>query len=159
MVIKVNIQQRTALTSSGAGTILTAQTADNPSGFDSWTAYAGAFLEYRVLASSVHFQPSNRYSKTTTLCVPGYIYVDRSNSGAPVSKTVASTVVGAKCVTLEDPWRLTWKMASVEDAQFSQVAAPVTRNQFIFAFDGLSASVTYGEFLIAFLVEYRMPGA
>jgi len=165
-MLVVDLQAQGALTSTGGGVINTTWTSSS-STFPNFAAYAGLFDEFRVLGMHLEFFPANRYSKSTTICMPGFGVVDHADGTALTSYAQAATYASNRILSLEDPWTdrseyrgssvpaLKIRMDGVEEAQWLPTAST---SAFIFIklyFNGLTASTDYGMFILRGLVQFR----
>jgi len=153
--------------SSAAG-IIAGAVSINPNGVPGWADLVEVFDEFRVLAVELEYFPRNRYSKTTTVCVPGYAYVDHSDSSTPGSATLLQEAESCRVMSLEDPWTdrfdfggnkappLTWRMSGIEEAEFLNTSSfTQVPGSIKYYFQNLSASTTYGLFFAHYLVQFR----
>jgi len=142
------------LASTAGGAIATVF-GSGPSGCPNWADTNTVWGEYRTLAMTVEYYPNNRYSKTTTTCVPLAVLVDRRNSTALTSYDNATSHEACRLLSLEDPWRQSIKMEGTEEAAFSAVSGP---NDFFWVklyATGLTVSTTYGKIFVKYLVQFR----
>lgn len=153
--IAVNIHYVVGVSSSAAGVINAIYRSDPSAGAD-WASFTSAYHEYRVLAMRVRYEPSNRYSKTTTICQPLVTVVDHNNGSALGSYAAAYGHQSAKLVTLEDPWVRNWRMHDVQEADFIETTVAPTQVSGVKLYaDSLSVSTTYGMVFITWLVQFR----
>jgi len=139
-------------------------------GLTGWADYAALYDEYRVLAFQVEYFPTNRYTKATTSCVPGFAVIDRDSNGALTSTSQALGYASCRVMSLEEPWTdateyrgssipaLKWNMnGGVEEAGWTTTAAPVsaTRGAIKTWFTGETASISYGIVLQRMMVQFR----
>lgn len=141
--------------SSTAGGGIAQTFSSNPSGAGDWSSLAAVWEEYRVLAMRLRFRPDNRYSKTTTICRPGYVVVDRGTSAALASIQAAANHESAKEVDLEDPWSIEAHMSNSNESSFIAVASPIALIWFKLWFDSLTASTEYGIYELSWRVQFR----
>jgi len=140
---------------SDAGGVISTVFGNNPSSAGNWADTNTVWGEHRVLAFKVEFFPYNRYSKTTTTCIPVVVDVDRRSATALPNMAAATSRETAKLKSLEDPWKIEAKMKGSEEAQFLAVSSP---NSFIWIktyTSGLTVSTTYGLILVRYLVQFR----
>jgi len=153
--------------SSGAGVIVGA-VSTNPNGTANWADWVQVFDEFRVLAVEVEFFPRNRYSKTTTVCVPGYAAIDHSDSTAPSGATELQEHESCRIMSLEDPWTdrtdfagskqpsLKWRMNGIEESQFLNTSSfTQVPGAIKYYFSNLSNSTIYGLFFTNYIVQFR----
>lgn len=148
----------TGVISSTAGGVIDAYYSSDPSSYAlaEWTSLATLYGEYRVLGMEVKFAPYNRYSKTTTVCTPLIVLVDRENPTATLgSYQTAIAHESAVIRTLEDPWTETARMLGVEESQLRATSSPTALFSIKFYSDGLSVSTTYGRVFVFLLLQFR----
>jgi hypothetical protein len=144
-----------ALLASDAGGVIASVFGNAPNVCSNWADCNAVWGEYRTLAFDIHYGPDNRYSKSTTVCVPLAVGVDRRNSTAWSSWTSADAHESCRMVSLEDFWEHGAKMDGSEEAQFIVVSSP-SSNLWIKTYTtGLSISTTYGVTLVYYLVQFR----
>lgn len=141
--------------SSSGGSQITQTFSSNPASAGDWSSLAAVWEEYRILGMRVKFRPDNRYSKTTTICRPGYAVVDRGSSAALGSIQAAANHESAKEVDLEDPWSIEAKMNNADEASFISTASPQAFIWIKLWFEGLTASTEYGIIETAWRVQFR----
>jgi hypothetical protein len=134
-----------------------------------WSTFAGIYDEFRVLGAQLEFFPANRYSKTTTTCIPGVGVIDRDSNGALASTAQALSYSSVRMLSLEDPWTdlseyrgssvpaLKYKMSGPKEALWVTTATPTptTSPTIKIYFAGLSTSTYYGAVVARFLVQFR----
>lgn len=140
---------------STAGGAIADVYGNSPSGAPNWADMNTVWGEYRTLAMTIEFYPNNRYSKTTTTCVPLAVVVDRRNATAYASYDAATSHETARLRSLEDPWRVEIKMDGSEESQFIAVSGPTSSNWLKLYASGLTISTTYGKVFIKYLVQFR----
>jgi len=141
--------------SSSSGGLITNVFPSNPNGTSDWSSLAVAFDEYRTLGFEVMFFPDNRYSKTTTNCTPLAVVIDRDNSTALSSYTIASQYESCTFKSIEDPWVRSVKMCGIEDSSFINTSSPVPTFYMKLYGQNYSTSTAYGLILIKYLVQFR----
>jgi hypothetical protein len=142
-----------ALTSDGAGVYNTVYQPS--SSFDDFSDFSSVYDEVRCLSFKMIFVPSNRYTKVTTTCIPGYVFIDRGNSTASTSRAVAYAHESAKLLTLEDPWTHECKMTSIDESSFQSVASYASLFFIKTYFNGLSLATTYGYVRQIAIFQFR----
>jgi len=162
-----NLVFTNSMTSNVSGIINTIY-VQNPSVATSWGACSTLYDMYRVLAFELEFFPSNRYSKTTTICNPGVGLVDIDDAVTPIPSLVSGVGnVSARMLSLEDPWTdrgeyrgssvpsLKWYMDGAEHALWINTSAPVSSAAIKVFFNGLTVSAGYGQVIVRWLVQFR----
>lgn len=142
------------VSSDAAGKIATVF-GSNPSSAAGWANATAAFSEFRVLGFDVEFYPDNRYSKATTNCVPGVGIIDRRSNTALASFTTATSNETCRRLSIEDPWKFTVRMENAEESQFKDVGAPVDLYWIKLYFQTLGVSLSYGQTLQRWRVQFR----
>jgi len=143
--------------STGAGVFSTVF-GSRPDTCSSWAGFAAVFDQYRTLAFELTFMPDNRYSKTTTTCLPMLIVSDRDDATALTSLAAACSYDSVKMVSLEDPWSYTMKMDGIEEAAFLDTASPANTFYIKTYVSGLSLTTGYGLVLLTYRVQFRASG-
>ncbi len=142
------------LDSDGAGAILDV-IGNDPAASGDFSSFSNIYDEYRVLGERLEFFPYNRYSKTTTTCVPIIVVKDRNDSLALASYSAALQYSSAVKRSLEDPWMEQVKMNGIEDSGFSSTASTSANRWFKFYGDGLTTSTNYGRYFYYLRVQFR----
>ncbi len=142
------------LDSNGAGAILDV-IGNDPAASGDFASFSNIYDEYRILGERLEFFPYNRYSKTTTTCVPIIVVKDRNDSLALASYSSALQYSSAVKRSLEDPWVEQMKMVGIEDAGFVTTAATSANRWFKFYGDGLTTSTNYGRYFFYIRVQFR----
>lgn len=140
---------------STAGGVIADVIPGNPSNASNWADTNTVWGEYRLLGFSISFMPFNRYSKTTTNCVPFAVIIDRRNSTALASTTAAASHASCVMHSSEDPWTMSVKMSNAEESQFIAVSSPSAYQWFKFYASGLTVSTGYGYLLVTYRVQFR----
>lgn len=165
-LVVVDLIAQGAISSSAGGIINNVFTSGSVT-WPTFSTWAGLYDEYRVLGMQLEFFPSNRYSKATTVCNPGYGVVDHADSAALTTYAQAATYASARILSLEDPWTdrseyrgssvpsLVIRMDGVEEAQWLPVASTSSFLAIKLYFNGLTASTGYGMFMLRGLVQFR----
>jgi hypothetical protein len=142
------------VTSSIAGVISTS-VDNNPSGYLDWSSIAALWDDYRAVSLMVEFFPYDRYSKVTVSSKPIYVVFDRDSTGALGSVNACIQYESCKQESLEDPWTRVVKMTDPGDSAFITTASPAATFTLKTYQSGLTASTTYGEFMITLIVQVR----
>jgi hypothetical protein len=157
------------LTSSAGGVVNQVFTSSSAS-FQNFSTWAGLYDEFRILGLQLEFYPSNRYSKTTTSCVPGFGVVDHADSVALTSAAQALGYASCRILSVEDPWSdrreyrgssvpaLKVRMAGAEEAQWLSTGSTAGLLAIKLYFAGLTASTAYGLYLFRALAQFRGTG-
>jgi len=141
--------------SSTAGGAIANVLGSSPSGSPNWADTNTVWGEFRTLGFSVTFKPYNRYSKTLTTTTIPYITIDRRNGTALTSVDDAIRYSTARMMSLEDPWTITVKMASDDEADFQPVNTPTSVMWVKMFATGLTVSTAYGDLFIRYRVQFR----
>lgn len=140
---------------STAGGAIADVYGNSPTGSPNWADTNTVWGEFRVLGMKVRFYPNNRYSKTTTTCVPLVVCVDRRVSTALASYDAGVSREAHRLLSLEDPWTEQVLMDGSEEAQFQAVSGPVSVSWIKLYATGLTVSTTYGKVFVDYLVQFR----
>lgn len=156
-----------ALSSSAAGVINTV-VSSSPNTFANWSAYSAIYDEFRVLGMQLEYFPANRYSKTTTVCIPGIGVVDRNDSTTLSGPSILYE--STRQLSLEDPWTdrseyrgssvpaLIIKMNGAEEGQWLSTGSTAANLYIKLYFSGLTVSTQYGVYYVRALVQFRGQG-
>jgi hypothetical protein len=144
-----------ATLSSSAGGVIDLVINNDPSGYTDWSSFATIYDEFRVLSMEFKYVPRNRYSKTTTTCIPVFQVIDRDSVGALSSVNATVQYSSCKIRSVEDPFTEIIRMIGTPGAQFITTASPTWTFSAKFYQSGYSASTNYGDFLIHILVQFR----
>jgi hypothetical protein len=167
--IVVDLFSSGQLTSSAGGIINQVFTSSSTS-FQNFSTWAGLYEEFRILGIQLEFYPNNRYSKTTTSCIPGFGVVDHADTSALTSAAQALGYASCRILSVEDPWSdrseyrgssvpaLRIRMAGAEEAQWLPTASTAGLLAIKTYFTGLTASTQYGLFLFRALAQFRGTG-
>lgn len=155
-VVEIVLAGGGAITSTAGGVIANTFSIDDPGTAANWSDYATVWDEYRVLAAELYYSPQNVFNKlTTTVCAPGYLVIDRDGSSALTSYSQASAYGSSRFLSLEKPFRSIFRMNGVREAIFVTTASPGSTGSWLMYFSGLTASMTYGQVLIKWRVQFR----
>ncbi len=135
--------------------VLNPSYGSRPDNAPKWAAFSALFEEFRVLGWEIEFQPKDRYSKSTTICVPILAVVDREDATALTSYDQAASYDSARLLSLESPWKVSVHMQNAEESQFQQTSSPASLSYIKFYGDGLSSSTVYGKVFISYKVQFR----
>jgi len=167
-VTRCHLLFATANLNSTAGGVIATVISSSSVTFSNFAAYANIYDEFRVLGMQLEYFPANRYSKTTTVCMPGIGVVDRNDS-TPLS---APSILyeSTRQLSLEDPWTdrseyrgssvpaLHIRMEGAEEAQWLSTGSTAAELYVKLYFSGLTASTTYGVYYVRALVQFRGQG-
>lgn len=122
-----------------------------------WSSWAATYSEYRLLAACLHFVPAFQSSYPTSTAVGGTIamFVDRDNGTSALSLSQILENEGSKFCSINQPLSVTFKMLGTNEAQFVNTASPISPATIRFTTSSLSASTTYGIFILEWLLEGR----
>jgi len=168
-MVVVDLQAEGFLTSSAGGVLNNVYTSSSATwaNFGTW---AGLYDEFRVLGMQLEFFPNNRYSKVTTTCTPGFGVVDHADSTPLTSYAAALAYASNRVLSIEDPWTdrseyrgssvpsLIIRMDGAEEAQWLPTSSTSSYLAIKIYFSGLTASTSYGLFLLRGLVQFRGVG-
>jgi hypothetical protein len=164
--IVTNVLFELDLSSDTTGTIASVF-SNNPSGFYGWGNFNALYDEYRYLGIQVEYFPVNRYSKTTTTCVPGFAVVDRDDVAPLASQTAALMYESCRVMSLEDPWTdrreyrgssvpaLRMHMDGARESSWITTQTPAATGSIKLYFSQLSASTFYGKVIVRGLFQFR----
>jgi hypothetical protein len=170
----LSITDELAAASNGSGVMAYTFTNDpnNTTGSGSattpalWSSLQNVFAEYRVLAVQLTYtpvgqstqplntSPGSSYDQTGVIAVA----IDRTSSAgtAPTSYTTTTQLAGAFEKCNNQPIRCTARMDGFREAVFTNIASsPLGLFAIKFYGSGMQAGVTYGRFMIRYLVQFR----
>lgn len=127
----------------------------NPVATGSFSYLALAFSEYRTVAMRVEYVPDNVYQVTnaTKMII---VVCDRANSLTLLaSYPAAVSYSNHKTNTFQKKWSYTARMANIEESVFTPVGSPVSYYVIKWYSAGLTASTTYGRWIVTRTVEFR----
>jgi hypothetical protein len=154
--ITVLLNSQEGVTSSAGGVINNVAPLNNPAAANNWSDFAGAWDEFRVLASEIVFVPQNKYNKlTTTLCIPIIGVLDRDSSGALTSYAQGVNYASVKYLSLEEKFSFRYSMQGAREAVFETTASPASTGAFLLYGSGLTASTAYGTLFQRWRVQFR----
>jgi len=146
----------TSFTTGVGGIIAAAIQYGNPSGATGWSSYGTVFDEYRTLATSVSYCPSDRYDQSAGVSTKGVIVVVDHDDITPLSTNAgAAGYASAQLMSLTDPWTKEIKMETVEDATFRSCTVTTGTGSIKAYMSGLAVSTFYGGILIRHLIQFR----
>lgn len=142
--------------SSTAGGVINYTVNANPGGYTDWSSYNSTYREYRILATSLTYEPisNNTYNATVQ---PGVLIhnVDRIDTTALASYGGAWNTASSDISNTGFKFSKTVKLIGLEDAVFSPTATPVTVWTHKMYADTLTASTVYGRVFLRALVQFR----
>jgi len=151
----------TATVATSAGGVVGVYYANDASGVAEWSNFAAVFQEYRVIALSVRYVPrvnlvADLVSSTVThgeICW----YTARTTAVVTPATTLALAYefAGSRVRPANRVSSHSWKMAGVEESVWTPVSAPVKRGGVVFTVFEAPASVTIGNVLLDYLVQFR----
>jgi len=154
----------TTAASNGSGNI-GYSFSNNPTSTFEWTNYAALYTEYRTLAFRVRYQPNyGTYISSTTGTTthirdgPMVVYRER-NSAASIVSTIgaAFSKEGAYIGSTQRPCWNVIKMSGSSESAWYNTIAPTANTAVNFVAFSLDTGVTYGNFFLEFLVQFRSP--
>lgn len=153
--------------SSNAGGVIATEYDNGMAAYAGWATAAANWDEYRVCSVEVEYFPFNRYSKTTTTCVPILGVVDHDSVGVLTSSLSALQYASVRILSLEDPWTdrrdypgsrcpsIKMRSSGVEEMSFGTTATTSASRAIKLYGTGLSNSVQYGNILVTAMVQFR----
>ncbi len=142
------------ISSDGAGAN-TSVLSNDPSASADFSSYSNIYDEVRVLGERLEYFPYNRYSKTTTTCVPLIVVKDRNDGTVLSSYSSAISYSSAMKRSVEDPWAETFKMNGQFEATWQSTSTPFATRWFKLFGQGFSTSTDYGRFFMYARVQFR----
>ncbi len=124
-----------------------------------WASIQNTWNQYRILSLDTTFYPWNTYNMpTTNVLVPVWSTVDRGDSTALSSITVAASYGSAKLVSPSKPFNRKIKMASIEEADFLPTSSsPASASRFYIKLysSGNSNSISVYDYQTIVLIQVR----
>ncbi len=157
--ITVNVAFTQAVASDSTGTIAGAYTnADVGTFSNDWVSYALNYAECRVLGFTAEWLP--KYNMTYTAFAVPTTGLAAVSHVTPVPTPSSLDAVGERSSRKRfpsgAPFRITYRMSSVEEASFSSTSTiPVGHGGIQYYLDGLTPSTVYGSWLVTYLVQFR----
>jgi len=150
--------QIVAVTSNGSGTISFTNNT-SPGSATEWSQYSARFIEYRTLSMRVRFLPNlQNFENTAGL---GYIYgplyggIVRDTALTPPASAAASLAICTKVASIQRPMTIDWRMNGTPEANWLNTRVPAAAGYTYFTGFGLTPSITYGQALVWYLVQFR----
>jgi len=144
------------LTSSTPGGTLSSVFSTDPSSATHWSSYATIWDEYRVLGTTIEYEPDNKY---TFVNRRGYVtsVLDMDDaSSALVSNAAAAAYATHRFHNLSDHFRVEMKCSgSNQLAYVSTAASPDQVGSIKLFSDNLTAAVVLGFYIQTWLVQFR----
>jgi len=146
---------------SSAGGIIALTVADSiANSLPNFTPLASVFDEWRICGLHVVVESYNKYSKTTTLSTPIFMVHDGADSTALSTYAQAAEYGNAVISNTDDLWPRRGVYFSKTNDEAANVWQPTSTNTVIGSVKwysaNLSASITYGQIFIKYLVEFRL---
>lgn len=145
--------------STGAGTAISANLDNNPSGTDNWSEYSTSWSEYRVLGIRFQFVPQYAVNTAAVATSPfAHSILHMKAAPAIVSYGQCFSYGDAKFGHVTKPFLREWRMDSAEEGTFLDCSAPaLTAYTFTYYADSLTAATIYGILFRTWLVQFRNP--
>jgi len=124
---------------------------------DDFSAWAGLYREYRVLACRLEYHPDVIGATVSTLLYkPVYTLVDRLDTSAVGAYANVESNTSLRIFTLNQPWFREAKMEDTSEADFINISGDSPSPFGIKAFvTGLTPSTSYGRTLGRWVVQFR----
>jgi hypothetical protein len=145
--------------SSSAGGVIAFNVADFPLSSPDWANLVATFSQYRVLAMSIKFIPNVTGAAVGVLAyAPLYGVWDAQGSTTAVVLTSYAQATGyssLKAFSLNEPFRISHKMSSVQEGTFAETGSSAIDYTFKFFATGLTASTNYGRYIAVWHCQFR----
>jgi hypothetical protein len=145
--------------STGAGTFISANLDNNPSGTDNWAEYSTAWSEYRVLGIRFQFVPQYAVNTAAGATSPfAHSVLHMKAAPSIVSYGQCNSYGDSRFSHITKPFSREWRMNSAEEATYLDCASPsLTAYVFTYYADSLTAATIYGILFRTYLVQFRNP--
>lgn len=130
----------------------------NPTAVTDWASIAAVHQEYRVVAFQVEYKPFWTTPFAGNPDAPGIgaacnVHVVNATPLASLDVAVQNTTHIK--VHTHRPWKMAWRMHSIEEAVWNSTAVGVEHGSILAYVAAGTASFDYGELFITYLVELR----
>jgi len=121
-----------------------------------WTAFAGIFDEYRVLATTMIYQPAQNATYVSTYLGSTIVYAwDRDTPNALTGYAAGFNYESSVVSNMGTRQDLVLKMTGAEDAGFINISSPTPTWWLKMYSSGLTVSTFYGGLFIRYLIQFR----
>jgi len=138
-----------------AATATSSSVRSNGADFPDW---AQLFREYRVRSLLLEYHPNvvNATAAAPVLYSPVFTVIDRLDTSSVAAFTNIVSNTSMEIFALDSEWSRETKAISTGEADFTATSSDPTKFFAVKVFStGLSASATYGYFLLRWVVEFR----
>jgi hypothetical protein len=151
----VVLRDNAVVTCSALGAIA-AVFNNSPSNARNWTEYSTSWVEYRTLGIKYSYFPIANAPSATLNGFSGYHGVGHGIMTQPTTLAEASSTGRALGWNAFQRFVHEWRMASVDEADWLPCAFPTsTSDTLVLYAQGAGVSLTYGDILIEYLVQFR----
>jgi len=169
---QVLVQDVTASSTAG-GLLQNAFNFEGPNTATDWTSYQNLYDEYRTLGMEIEYVPNMQGTLNTAglaqSFAPVYSVIDRDTNAVLASYAAAVQYASCKTHTLTQKWKVKMSMEGISSEQNSSInsgegvwlncqVTPVLCGAIKVIAVGLSASSTYGHFIVRWRVQFRGRG-
>jgi len=163
---KTQVQMTTTLshadytvTTTAGSVVAFVYPVSNPSSSSVWTDLAGAWDEFRVIASMYEFCPATSAAGVTTIGAVLQHAIDRDTSAVPASYAALDNYESVKYSPVDRPTKLTWKMTGTDEAVWQNTSSPVTTGTFkLFGICANYVSSVVGHVRMSYRIQLRGRG-
>jgi hypothetical protein len=139
-----------------AGGVISSVYNTNPSGARNWTEYSTSWVEFRVLGIHFTYFPVANAPSTTLLGFSGYQSINHGTVTAPTTLAEASSTGDARGWNAFRNFTREWRMSTPGEALWQPCSGPATVSDTLVLYaTGAGVSLTYGDILIQYLVQFK----
>jgi len=156
IVAELSLTQVLSTTATGS---VSSQLAINPTGTPNFSAYAGLYEEYRVLAARLDYNPIALNFATTQVStsVPLIVYVSRNSTLAIASTyALAAEYTDRIVVNTSEKWTKFWRMSGSLESQFYNTSGPASVGAFnVVGPANGTVGINVGYYTITYWTQFR----
>lgn len=136
-----------------SATLLTNGVSANPE----WIQFQELWGEYRVLAIELRYMPQYGPGYNTNNIPPIGMMGLRHSTSAVIPSTVSTVaeLPGSKWFAASRPSRVTWRMQSTEEANFTLTTLPTSQGGVLVYSAGGTPTTVFGRFAVTYLVQFK----
>lgn len=128
----------------------------NPSSARNWTEYSTSWVEYRVLGIHFTYFPIANAPSTILAGFSGYQSINHGTVTAPTTLAEASSTGDARGWNAFRNFTREWRMSTTGEALWQPCSGPATVSDTLVLYAiGAGVSLTYGDILIQYLVQFK----
>lgn len=145
-----------ASVSCNSGGAINATFNNSPSNARNWTEYSTSWVEYRTLGVRYTYFPIANAPSTTLLGFSGYQSINHGTITTPTSLAEASSTGDARGWNAFRNFVREWRMQTPGEALWQPCSGPSSTSDTLMLYaSGAGASLTYGDVLVEYLVQFK----